>query len=298
MVRATNSPTRLLSAEAGSVDVQPGALNSSASGAFPPTIKLPSSPQNQQQQQQQQAFQEEVRRELQAHARKLLQVEESIKSDVRAQIATMSESVMSKQREFANRMQEIVAAEEIVTEQVRARSAVVADLEVRMIDMAISISALRGDLERLSTGQSGTIAMSTLQEDAEQEFLARLDEVLEREAAARQQLEQKISARLNAVMVELVGRMSVQTSSLASLVNRPASGGQEDSAVDEIQSGNFQFQCRLMEQQVSTLCAAVSTLFDRCPEEAAAAALPRRLARRQCRLRARRAWRCWSGDFR
>merc|ERR1712129_319818 len=115
---------------------------------------------------------------------------------------------------------------------------------------------------------SSPIAMSTLQEDAEQEFLARLDEVLEREATARKQLEQKISARFNAVMGELVGRLNIQPNSLANSANRSANGGQEESAADDIQSGNFRFQCRLLEHQVATLCAAVSTLADRCPEEA------------------------------
>jgi len=253
MVRA-NSPTRLVSSEVSSgVDLQSSCkLNSSASGAFPT-----GSPQH--------VFQEEVRKELHAQAKKLAQVEETIRSDMRAQTATMMESVMSKQREFASRMKEIVAAEEIVTEQVRARSAVVADLEVRMIDMAMSISALRGDFEKISKSQNNPIPMSTLQEDAEQEFLARLDEVMEREATARKQLEQKISTRFNSVMVELVGR---QTSSLANLLSKSASasGVREEGALDDIQSGNFQFQCRLLEQQVTALCTAVSTLVEKCPE--------------------------------
>jgi len=253
MVRA-NSPTRLVSSEVSSgVDLQSSCkLNSSASGAFPT-----GSPQH--------VFQEEVRKELHAQAKKLVQVEETIRSDMRAQTATMMESVMSKQREFANCMQEIVAAEEIVTEQVRARSAVVADLEVRMIDMAMSISGLRGDFENISKSQNNPIPMSTLQEDAEQEFLARLDEVMEREATARKQLEQKISTRFNSVMVELVGR---QASSLANLVSKSASasGVREEGALDDIQSGNFQFQCRLLEQQVTALCTAVSTLVEKCPE--------------------------------
>merc|ERR1719480_659315 len=104
-----------------------------------------------------------------------------------------------------------------------------------MIDMAMSISALRGDLERLSKGQSSSIAMSTLQEDAEQEFLARLDEVLEREATARMQLEQKIASRVDSVMIELVGKlsaqMSAQTNSLANLVSKSANSGQGESIV-------------------------------------------------------------------
>jgi len=184
---------------------------------------------------------------------------------MRAQTATMMESVMSKQREFASRMKEIVAAEEIVTEQVRARSAVVAVLEERMIDMAMSISALRGDFEKISKSQNNPIPMSTLQEDAEQEFLARLDEVLEREATARKQLEQKISTRFNSVMVELVGG---QASSLANLVSKSASasGVREEGALDDIQSGNFPFQCRLLEQQVTALCTAVSTLVEKCQD--------------------------------
>merc|ERR1719219_2014746 len=99
--------------------------------------------------------------------------------------------------------------------------------------MAVSINALRGDFEKISKSQNNPIPMSTLQEDAEQEFLARLDEVLEREATARKQLEQKISTRFNSVMVELVGR---QASSLTNLVSRSSSGGQEENAVDDIQS--------------------------------------------------------------
>jgi len=264
-----NSPTRLVSAEiASSVDVPPACTLQSSSSGFFPAATRPSSPQPQQQQQQpqqlqqQHVFQEEVRRELQAHAMKLAQVEEAIRSDMRVQTTTVMESVMSKQREFASRMQEIVAAEEMVIEQVRARSVAVSELEVRMVDMAMSVSALRGDFDKFYKSQSNPITMSTLQEDAEQEFLARLDEVLEREATARRQLEQKISNHLNSVMVQLVGK---QANSLVSLVNTSANCRRE-SAVDDIQSGNVQFQCRLLEQQVTTLCAAMSSLMDKCPE--------------------------------
>merc|ERR1712156_1243489 len=63
-------------------------------------------------------------------------------------------------------------------------------------------------------------------------------------------------------MVQLVGK---QANSLVNMVNTSANCGREN-AVDDIQSGNVQFQCRLLEQQVTALCTAMSSLMEKCPE--------------------------------
>jgi len=90
---------------------------------------------------------------------------------------------------------EMDKAKASLKEEADERKALADQVDSRFTELADAIAEL-GEADPNKLGQAADV-MSTLAEDTEQEFLARLDEALESESFARHELERTLSGRLD-----------------------------------------------------------------------------------------------------
>jgi len=136
--------------------------------------------------QQIQALREEVRTEYQAQSRMLCQIDAVLRRELQTCRKVMFDLVMA----------EMEKARESLKEESAERKALADQVDSRFTKLADSIAELGEEDNSHKLSQAADV-MSTLAEDTEQEFLARLDEALESESFARRELERSLSARLD-----------------------------------------------------------------------------------------------------
>jgi len=156
--------------------------------------------------QQLQKLRDEFRAECQAQVQMLRRVEEML----RGELQTCMKNVLGAVRaEAAERLEAAARMEKgwrnSLKEEVTVRRAVVAHVEARIGDFAATIETMHGELQK-ATESLNTEFMPTLQENPNEEHLARLDEALDREASARQELEKYFSSRFEVVAQQLFMR--------------------------------------------------------------------------------------------
>jgi len=153
--------------------------------------------------QQLQQLREEFRAECQAQVQMLRRVEEIL----RGELQTCRENVLDAVKaEAAERLEAAARMEKdwrtSLKEEATVRRAVATHLETRLGEFTATIEVMSAELQ----SQKATEVMPTLQENSNEEHLARLDEALEREALARQELENSLSSRFEAVAQKLFTR--------------------------------------------------------------------------------------------
>lgn len=136
--------------------------------------------------QQIQALREEVRTEYQAQSRMLCQIDAVLRRELQTCRKVMFDLVMA----------EMEKARASLKEEADERKALADQVDSRFTELADTIAELGEEDNPHKLGQAPDI-MSTLAEDTEQEFLARLDEALETESFARRELERNLSGRLD-----------------------------------------------------------------------------------------------------
>jgi len=156
--------------------------------------------------QQLQQLREEFRAECQAQVQMLRRVEEIL----RGELQTCREDVLDAVKaEAAERLESAARMEKdwrtSLKEEATVRRAVATHLETRLGEFAATIETVRAELQKATESRYSEV-MPTLQESPNEEHLARLDEALEREALARQELEKSLSSRFEVVAHQLFTR--------------------------------------------------------------------------------------------
>jgi len=136
--------------------------------------------------QQIEALREEVRTEYQAQSRMLCQIDAFLRRELQTCRKVMFDLVMA----------EMDKAKASLKEEADERKALADQVDLRLTELADTIAELGEEDNPNHLGQAPDV-MSTLAEDTEQEFLARLDEALESESLARRELERNLSGRLD-----------------------------------------------------------------------------------------------------
>merc|ERR1719433_574429 len=150
-----------------------------------------------------QQIREEFRTECQGQVGR---VEEALREELqtcRKDVLDAVKAEAAERLESAARMEKDRHA--ALKEEATVRRAVATHLETRLGKLAASIETVRAELQKVVESRHAE-GMPTLQENSNEEHLARLDEALEREALARQELERSLSSRFEVVAQQLFTR--------------------------------------------------------------------------------------------
>jgi len=133
--------------------------------------------------------------------------ERGVEEALREELQTCRKEVLDAVKaEAAERLESAARMEKdrhsALKEEATVRRAVATHLETRLTKVAASIETVHAELQKVAESRHAEV-MPTLQENSNEEHLARLDEALEREALARQELERSLSFRFEVVAQQL-----------------------------------------------------------------------------------------------